>query len=150
MRTFDYFLLAYVGMNFLTSALTSPEPHLTLRWAALNAIVISPYFLLRLLVTDESRLQRAFDILLWVGAAESTYGILCFLSNHFLQTSFGVEADQYGAIPGIYGTQYEANLFGSYTACCAIMFLAYFMLSGINPAAPCMDSGLRSRCWAQS
>ena len=132
LRTFDFFLLAYVGMNFLTSALTSPEPQLTLRWAALNAIVISPYFLLRLLVTDERKLQRAFDILLWIGAAESAYGILCFLSNHFLQTSFGVDADQYGAIPGVYGTQYEANLFGSYTACCAIMFLACFMLSGIK------------------
>jgi oligosaccharide repeat unit polymerase len=132
LRTFDRFLLAYVGMNFLSSALTSPEPHLTLRWAALNAMVISPYFLLRLLITDESRLQRAFDILLWVGAAESAYGILCFLSNRFWQTSFGVEADQYGAVPGIYGTQYEANLFGSYTACCAIMFLACFMLSEIK------------------
>jgi oligosaccharide repeat unit polymerase len=132
LRTFDRFLLAYVGMNFLSSALTSPEPHLTLRWAALNAMVISPYFLLRLLITDESRLQRAFDILLWVGAAESAYGILCFLSNHFWQTSFGVEAGQYGATPGVYGTQYEANLFGSYTACCAIMFLACFMLSEIK------------------
>ncbi len=128
LRTFDFFLLAYVGMNFLTSALTSPEPQLTLRWAALNAIVISPYFLLRFLVTDQRKLQRAFDILLWIGAAESAYGILCFLSNHFWQTSFGVDADQYGAIPGVYGTQYEANLFGSYTACCAIMFLACFML----------------------
>jgi oligosaccharide repeat unit polymerase len=132
LRTFDFFLLAYVGMNFLTSALTSPEPQLTLRWATLNAIVISPYFLLRLLVTDERKLKRAFDILLWIGAVESAYGILCFLSSHFLQTSFGVEADQYGAFPGIYGTQYEANLFGSYSACCAIMFLACFMLSGIK------------------
>jgi hypothetical protein len=130
--TFDFFLLGYVGINFLTSALTSPQPQLTLRWAALNALVISPYFLLRLLITDEHRLQRVFDILLCVGAAESAYGILCFLSNHFWQTSFGVDADQYGTIPGVYGTQYEANLFGSYTACCAIMFLACFMLSRIR------------------
>ena len=132
LRTFDFFLLAYVGMNFLSSALTSPQPQLTLRWAAMNALVISPYFLLRLVVTDEHRLQRAFDILLCVGAAESAYGILCLLSNHFWQTPFGVEADQYGAFPGIYGTQYEANLFGSYSACCAIMFLACFMLSEIK------------------
>lgn len=130
LRNFDRFLLAYVGLNFLTSALTSPEPHLTLRWATLNALVISPYFLLRLLITDESRLQRAFDILLSVGAAESAYGILCFLSSQVWHTSFGVEVEQYGPIPGVYGTQYEANLFGSYTACCAIMFLACFMLSG--------------------
>ena len=64
-----------------------------------------------------------------MGAAESAYGVACFISNHLFQTSVGVQIGQYGAIPGIYGTQYEANLFGSYTACCAIMFLAYFMLS---------------------
>jgi O-antigen ligase len=129
LRAFDYFLIAYVGLNFFTSAVTSPEPRMTLRWATLNAIVVSPYFLVRFLIKDKIRLHRAFHILLWVGAAESAYGILCFVSHLLFQTSFGVEVGQYGAIPGTYGTQYEANLFGSYTACCAIMFLAYFLLS---------------------
>jgi hypothetical protein len=54
LRTFDYFLIAYVGMNFFTSAVTSPQPSLTLRWAVLNAIAVSPYFLISLMVTDES------------------------------------------------------------------------------------------------
>ena len=129
LRTFDYFLIAYVGLNFFTSAVTSPQPSQTLRWAMLNAIVISPYFLLRFLIKDQSGIHRAFHVLLWVGLIESAYGILCFLSNHIFQTTFGVEVGQYGAIPGIYGTQYEANLFGSYSACCAIMFLACFLLS---------------------
>ena len=43
-RNFDYFLLAYVVLNFFTSAFTSPEPRMTLRWACLNAIVIAPFF----------------------------------------------------------------------------------------------------------
>ena len=129
LQTFDYFLIAYVGLNFFTSAVTSPQPYLTLRWATLNAIVVSPYFLVRLLIKDESGLHRAFHVLLWVGAAESAYGVLCFLSNQLFQTSFGIELGQYGTFPGTYGTQYEANLFGSYTACCAIMFLAFFLLS---------------------
>jgi O-antigen ligase len=129
LRTFDYFLIAYVGLNFFTSAVTSPQPQLTLRWAVLNAIVVSPYFLVRLLIKNEKSLHRAFHVLLLVGAMESAYGILCFLSNYLFQTSAGVQIEQYGAIPGTYGTQFEANLFGSYTACCAIMFLAYFLLS---------------------
>jgi O-antigen ligase len=128
LRNFDYFLLAFVGMNFFTSAVTSPQPHLTLRWAAMNAIAIGPYFLVGWMVTDESKLHRAFHFLLWVGAVESAFGVLCFLSNRLFQTTVGVEAAQYGAISGIYGTQYEANLFGSYSACCAIMFLTCFML----------------------
>jgi O-antigen ligase len=129
LRTFDYFLIVYVALNFFTSAVTSPQPHLTLRWATLNAIVVSPYFLIRFLIKDEKGLHRAFQLLLWVGAVESVYGVLCFLSNHIFETSVGVEVGQYGAIPGIYGTQFEANVFGSYTGCCAIMFLAYFLLS---------------------
>ena len=102
---------------------------MTLRWAVLNAVVVSPYFLIRLLIKNQSSLYRAFHVLLWVGAAESVYGTVCFLSNYLFHTSAGVELEQYGVIPGTYGTQFEANLFGSYTACCAIMFLAYFLLS---------------------
>src|SRR5262249_25089177 len=123
-----YFLIVYVGLNFFTSTVTSPDPRMTLRWALLNAIVISPYFLVRLLVKDADRLQLAFHIVLWVGAIEAVYGLFSFLSNLFLQTSFGVQLDQYGTFPGPYGTQLEANLFGSYTACCSVMFLAYFLL----------------------
>jgi hypothetical protein len=126
---FDYFLMVYVGLNFFTSAATSPEPSLTMRWATLNAIAVSPYFLIRWLIRTEDVLYRAFQLLLWVGAIESAYGIFCFLSNHLFDTSVGVEVGQYGSIPGIYGTQFEANVFGSYTACCAVMFLAYFLLS---------------------
>ena len=129
LEVFDYFLIAYIALNFLTSAATSPEPRMTLRWAALNAIAISPYFLLRILVRDEPTLFKTLRVLLWVGAAESAYGIVCFLSNHVFNTTFGIEAAQYGFTSGTYGTQWEANLFGSYTACCAIMFLALFLLS---------------------
>ena len=55
LRKFDYFLLAYLGLNFFTSAVTSPQPHLTLRWAILNALVVSPYFLISWMVTDEGK-----------------------------------------------------------------------------------------------
>jgi O-antigen ligase len=127
-RRFDYFLLGYIFLNFFTSAVTSPEPRMTLRWAVMNAVVIAPYFLFRLLVTSERVFQKTFDVFLWVGAAESAYGIFCFLSNRILTTTFGMEMNQYGIIPGTYGTQYEPNLFGSYSACCAIMFLVLFLL----------------------
>ena len=128
LQRFDYFLLAYIFLNFLTSAVTSPEPRLTLRWAMMNAIVIAPYFLIRLLIKSEDVFHKAFDIMLWIGIVESAYGIICFLSNRLFETQFGMEINQYGTIPGTYGTQYEPNLFGSYSACCAIMFLTLFLL----------------------
>jgi len=52
---------------------------------------------------------------------------VCFLSSHLFGTTFGTEFEQYGSNPGIYGTQYEANLFGSYTACCALMCMAGYL-----------------------
>ena len=128
LQKFDYWLLVYVGLNFFTSLATSPEPAMTLRWATLNAVAITPYFLLRILIRDEATLSHIVQILLWVGALEAAYGIGCFLSNRLFNTAAGVEIAQYGFFPGTYGTQYEANLFGSYTACCAVLFLTLFLL----------------------
>ena len=91
LQRFDYFLLAYIFLNFLTSAVTSPEPRLTLRWAMMNAIVIAPYFLIRLLIKSEGVFHKAFDIMLWIGIVESAYGIICFLSNRLFETQFGME-----------------------------------------------------------
>jgi O-antigen ligase len=127
LRQSDYLLVAYVLINFYTSAFSSPNPRMTLRWAALNAIVIGAYLLMRFLVTDMRALDGALQLLLWIGALESAYGILCFFSNRAFGTQFGIAVDQYGAIPGVHGTQYEANLFGSYSACCAVMFLAVYL-----------------------
>jgi hypothetical protein len=126
-QAFDIWLVAYVVTNFFTSVVTSPKPELTVRWAMLNMIVICPYFIVRWLITEEKSLVSAFRILVIAGVLEAAYGGICFLSNRLLETSVGTEAEQYGAIPGIYGTQYEANLFGAYTACAALMCLAGFL-----------------------
>jgi O-antigen ligase len=129
LKTFDYCLIAYVVLNFFTSAVTSPEPQMTIRWAALNALAVLPYFLMRILVKNENTLYKTFLILLGVGAAESAYGIIVFLSHYAFDTKLGVEPEQYGSTSAVYGTQYEPNLFGSYAACCAIMFLALFVMT---------------------
>ena len=129
LRNFDYWVLAYVAANFFSSALTSPQPSKTLRWASLNALVVIPYFIIRLLVRNDRQVWLALQSLLCVGLGEAIYGTLASIANHLWGTSWGVELGQYGSIPGTFGTQYEANLFGSYTACTAIMFLALFLLS---------------------
>jgi hypothetical protein len=132
LQIFDYFLLAYVALNFFSSAFSSPEPGSTLRWAVLQTVVILPYFLLRLLVQTREMLWNTWVVLLIAGGAGALYGCVAFASNRLFGTSFGVEAEQYGVIPGTYGTQYEANIFGSYSACVAIMFLAGFLMSREN------------------
>jgi hypothetical protein len=123
----EYLLTAYVLINFFTSTFSSLDPRMTLRWASMNAIAVGAYFLMRALAGSPLVFFRAVDCLLWTGVVESAYGIFCFLSNRAFGTQFGVTPGQYGLIPGTWGTQYEANLFGSYTACCAAMFLALYL-----------------------
>jgi O-antigen ligase len=133
LKGLDYWILVYVVINFVSSAFQSPEPSATLRWALLEALAVLPYFLIRLLLTDWEVLEKAFRILLFVGLGESAYGILCYLSHHVFGTTFGMEVGQYLVdVAAPYASQYEPNLFGAYTACCAVLFLALYLAQGKN------------------
>jgi len=124
----DILLLVYVGLNILSSVAGSPEPAQTLRWSIQQAIAILPYFLLRILAVDETAFRRIFQLLLWVGVIQAAYAIVCFFSNWTLGTEFGMALDQYGDIPGTYGTQLEPNLLGAYSSACLVMLLfSYFI-----------------------
>ena len=87
----DYWVVAYVVINYASSAFGSSVPSATLRWALMNNLAILPYFLIRLLIRDLETLGRAFRILLSVGIAESAYGILCYVSHHVLGTVAGMD-----------------------------------------------------------
>jgi hypothetical protein len=127
----DYCILAYVAINYISSAFGSPSPSDTLRWALLDNLAVLPYFLIRLLVRDFKTLGKAFRILLSVGIAESAYGILCYAAHHAFGTSIGMEIGQYGAdISAPYGSLYEPNFFGDYAACCAALFLTLYLIEG--------------------
>jgi O-antigen ligase len=124
----DYWILAYVAINYLGSAFGSSDPSSTLRWALLNNLVVLPYFLIRLFVTDLETLRKAFRIFLAVGVVESAYGILCFASNHLFGTTAGMEVGAYLVdVAAPYGSLYEPNLFGAYAGCCAVLFLALYI-----------------------
>jgi hypothetical protein len=127
----DYWIVAYVVLNFVSSAFGSSDPSSTLRWAFQNSLAILAYFLVRTVVRDLKMLRYAFGILLGVGLLESIYGILCYASHQVFGTSVGVAAGQYLVdVAAPYGSLFEPNLFGAYTACCAILFLALYLFAG--------------------
>lgn len=127
----DYWILAFVVLNFVSSAFESPAPAATLRWALQNSLAILGYFLIRGMVTDFKILRGAFGILLGVGLLESIYGILCYASHEAFGTSIGVQVGQYLAVVAApYGSLFEPNLFGAYTASCAVAFLALYLFQG--------------------
>lgn len=132
----DYWILAFLAINFISSAFGSSAPAATLRWALQNSLAVLPYFLIRLLVTDLEALGKTFRILLGVGVAESAYGILCYASHHAFGTTTGMSIGQYlSDVAAPYGSMFEPNLFGAYTGCCAVLFLALYLLGAQNRTA---------------
>lgn len=124
----DYWVLAYVAINYISSALGSSAPSTTLRWALQNNLAMLPYFLIRFLVHDQETLRKAFRILLGVGIAESVYGILCYASHHAFGTNGGMEVGAYLIdVAAPYGSMFEPNLFGAYSASCSVMFLSVYL-----------------------
>jgi O-antigen ligase len=122
----DYLLVAYLGANLVSSLVMSVSPSQTIRWALQQVIVVLAYFLLRVLVVDRESFRHALNIMLVIGTLEAAFAILCFYSNLLFGTGLGMEIGQYGSIPGTFGTQYEANILGSYCgACCAMMLAMY-------------------------
>jgi hypothetical protein len=123
----DYLLMAYAALNLFSSLFMSIEPRQTIKWALQQVLVILAYFFLRVLVEDRAGLHKAVMALLAVGAVTVAYGIVCYYSNLFLGTEFGMTIGQYGDTPAPYGLQYEANLLGSYSGALCVMMLVIYL-----------------------
>jgi O-antigen ligase len=127
----DYCILLFVAANFISSSLGSSDPASTLRWALQNCLAVLFYFLIRVLVQDATVLDRAVKIFLTVAAIESVYGIFCYLSHQAFDTSFGVSVGQYlGDVAAPFGSMYEPNLFGAYTASASVVFFSLYLFAG--------------------
>jgi O-Antigen ligase len=127
----ELLLLMFLALGFFSSYVASPDRSATLRWSLLLTLATFPFFLVLQMVDTREKLEKAMAILLFVGAAEALLGILCFLSYLAFGTEFGVTFFFYlDFIPGVHGTLWEPNIFGSYCACFAVMFFFYYLAGG--------------------
>jgi O-antigen ligase len=127
----DFLLLSFLVLSFFSSYVASPDRAATLRWSLLATFAMSPFFLVPQMIGTREQLEKAMKILLLVGAAEALFGILCFLSYLLFGTELGVTFFFYlDFIPGVHGSQWEPNIFGSYCACFAVMFLFHYLAGG--------------------
>ena len=122
----DFALAAYIGTNLFSSLFMSIAPGQTLKWSIQQTLAILPYFFLRVLAVDVKTIRLAIKAFLIAGVAVAAFGVLCFYSFLFFGTEIGVTADQYGDSPGTYGTQFEANILGSYCGACTVVLLAMY------------------------
>jgi O-antigen ligase len=127
----DFLLLLFLALGFFSSYVASPDRAATLRWSLLLTLATAPFFLVSQMVDTRERLEKGMKILLVVGATEALFGIVCFLCHLLFGTEFGVTFFFYlDFIPGVHGSQWEPNIFGSYCACFAVMFLFYYLTGG--------------------
>jgi len=135
LQRIDFLLLGFLVINVFSSIVASPQPAATLRWATLLILATLPFFLVQQLAVTERQLQCAVNLWLFAGALEALFGIACFLSYLIFGTTSGVTFFFHlDFIPGVHGSQWEPNIFGSFCACFAVMFLYYFMAGGRNNA----------------
>jgi hypothetical protein len=124
----DFLLLAFLAANYLSSCVYSPEPASTLRWSLLQTLAAAPFFLIGQLIRTKDYLNRVMRWWLWIGALEASFGIGCYFSHLLLGTSLGITLFHYiGFMPGVHGTLWEPNIFGSYCTCFAVMNLFCYL-----------------------
>jgi O-antigen ligase len=126
----DYWVLAYVAINFFSSTFGSPAPASTLRWALQSGLAILPYFLIRAMIPDAKTMRQCFWILVAVGVAESSYGLFCYAMYLLFGSTLGIAVGQYGDVSTTFGSHFEPNLFGAYAACCAILLAVLYVNGG--------------------
>jgi O-antigen ligase len=123
----DLLVLGFILANIFSSIFFSIAPAQTFKWSMQQTLAVLPYFLIRLLTSNPERFRQAMRVMLLCGTMAAAYGMICFYSYRLFGTEFGLDVGQYGEIPGVYGSQFEANLLGSYCgACFVIMLLMYF------------------------
>ncbi len=124
----DYFLLGFLCITFASSALYSPQSGTTLKNAAIFTLAVLPYWILRELISDTDRLQKAMSLFFVIGALEAVYGIFCFIANALFDSKLGITFYYYlGSLTAVHASQWEPNIFGSYISAFAAMFLFLYM-----------------------
>jgi O-antigen ligase len=123
----DWLLGGYMAMNLISSWFMSVDPKQTTKWALQQLLAIAPYFILRIIAGREDTFRRAFRVLLIIGALEGLYATVAVYASKLFGASFGLSMDQYDGIPAVYGTQYEPNLLGAYSAACTIMMAVMYL-----------------------
>jgi O-antigen ligase len=131
LRAADWLLVAFVGVNYMGSSINSPQPQATLRWALQFTLAAASYFVTIHLVSNRERHRKAMKIFLIVGAAQVTYGLLCYASYRMFGTLAGIAPYSYVEdSPAIRGSLWEPNIFGGYAAAFSVMFFFYRLNAG--------------------
>src|SRR5579864_480341 len=130
-------MLAYWGVNVLATLAAGGD---LARSASLDLITLDLVVLYAALVAYlavSGRLMSAVHLWLGVAAAEAVVGALAFAAYHAAHGAVpGVQLSPDTGAPMVYGTLYEANIFGSYMSAAFLLALALLADETVHRKAP--------------
>ncbi len=121
--------ILWVLANVLSSLLYSPDKAASLRICLWLGFSVGIYLLTKNIAGKKLSLRKAVRIVLTVGVLEAIYGLVVYLSFLLGKDVGGVQIDPVISIPKVYGTVWEANIFGIYLVSIALIIFN-LLLSG--------------------
>jgi|GEM_PF-6948972 len=119
----------WVLANVLSSLLYSPDKVASLKICLWLGFSVGIYLLTKNIVGKKLSIQKAVKAILIVGVLEAIYGLAVYSSFLLGKDIGGVQIDPVISIPKVYGTIWEANIFGIYLVSIALIIFN-LLLSG--------------------
>lgn len=124
----------YLGINVLSTLLLAADRTRGLKLDVQIAAVICTYVAVLYFLAPRGRLRLALDMMWFVTTLEALVGLVAALLYALHIVTFGVQFDPFG-LPMVYGTMWEANIFGSFLLGNFFLLLSDFIATkkGIFP-----------------
>ena len=133
----DAVLAFYWLLALIASYLNAPRFTESLKFLGLMGMAFAMYWLVKAFVRDDKTFQRMVSALLVVGAGEAVFGVVAWLLIPF-GINLGVQYYPYSATSvadvacfnftySPYGTQFESNIFGSYTLGITLLLMTLWL-----------------------
>jgi O-antigen ligase len=106
-------LLGYLLVNVVSTVLFAAEKARGLKLDLEILASALTFTVVIALLPSRGAIDRALRLLWVTTVAEAVIGLLCLIAYIGHLTSYGVQQGDFG-LPMVYGTQYEANIFGSF------------------------------------
>ncbi len=111
----------WVLANILSSLLYSPDKVASLKICLWLGFSVGIYLLTKNIVGEKLSIQKAVKAILIVGVLEAIYGLAVYSSFLLGKDIGGVQIDPVVFIPKVYGTIWEANIFGAFLVSIALI-----------------------------
>jgi len=121
--------ILWVAINVISSFLNSPDKVASLKICLWLGFSVGIYLFTRNVIGRKIPLEKAVKVILVVGVLEAFYGLVVYLLFLLGKDVGGVQIDPVMFIPKVYGTIWEANIFGIFLVSIALIIFN-LLLSG--------------------